>query len=88
MKPESVEQTYRGPWAPVQESDAESDNQVAENSPQPKVRCIDQSETSVNDGIGIKLAALRRASEATQKAEFVDADQHAVQVRLEMLEAC
>lgn len=36
----------------------------------------------------IKLASLHRALEFTQRTEFVDADQHAIQTRLEMLKAC
>lgn len=66
---------------------------MAGNAPQPKIRRVGQAEKSLsneserNDWHEIKLAALQRASEFTQKAEFLDVDQHSVQVRLEMLEA-
>lgn len=36
----------------------------------------------------VKLAALRRSFEFTQRAEFVDTDQYTVKTRLEMLESC
>lgn len=82
MESESVKQLYIGSEASL------------ENPQQPKLRRIGQAEKSVdnecevNDWHQNELDAIQRASEHTHKAEFVAVDQHAVQVRLEMLEAC
>lgn len=78
MKSESVKQVYAGPWAPLRESNGGTANQVAKIPQRSKVRRISKGEKSVsnesetNDWNKVKLAALQRAFEFTQKTEFVN----------------
>lgn len=49
---------------------------------------VGQAEEQLSGWCETKLAALQRSYQFTQRAEFADADHHAVQTRLEMLESC
>lgn len=88
---------FTGPWAPTPETEQNSID-CQELTPLLKKRRTEQLEMRIEEPISkekeldiwreIKLAALRRVLEFTRKTEFVDADQHAIQTKLEMLEAC
>lgn len=68
------------------EEEGDHDNEAS----MPKSRRIDQQDSfsQQKEWCKVKLATLYRALEFTQPAEFVDANQYAVQTRLEMLETC